>query len=125
MTSSPSPTHATEDAERALHVAATLLEIHDAHRAKPHLERAIAILDGIGRRRAAAEARVTLARALRGLGDPSVRAVLEDAGTIFEDLGAEAEVRAIDLELREIEAELEESPRSFHASSFPPPPVTS
>ena len=111
------------DAERAFGLAGSLLAAGEAHRAKAQLELAVALFDASGRAREGAKARRALAHALRRLGDPSARAVLEDAGTMFEGLGDEDAVVAIDRELRELEAEVEESPRSFHARSSAPPPV--
>lgn len=108
-------------ARASLLVGDALLGLHEAHRAKAAFEEAAASFDESEPTpeslSSAAQARLGLARALVMLGDPSARAVLEDAGTIFEELGDDAAVRAIDRELREIQAAFEESPRSFHSAS--------
>jgi hypothetical protein len=92
-----------------------LLGLSEAHRARERFEVAAAIYDELRDVAAAARARVGLARALVMLRDPSARAVLEDAGTLYEELGDEEAVLSIDLELRQGAADFEESPRSFHA----------
>lgn len=109
-------------ARASLLVGDALLGLHEAHRAKAAFQDAAAAFDDAEPTprslASAAQARVGLARALVMLGDPSARAILEDAGTIFEELGDEEAVRAIDRELRDIQATLEESPRSFHSASM-------
>jgi hypothetical protein len=109
-------------ARASLLVGNALLGLHEAHRAKAEFQAAASSFDETEPTpvslSSAAQARVGLARALAMLGDPSARAVLEDAGTIFEELGDDVSVRAIDRELREIQATLEESPRSFHSASM-------
>lgn len=109
-------------ARASLLVGDALLGLHEAHRAKAAFEQAARAFDENeptpDSLSAAAQARVGLARALTMLGDPSARAILEDAGTIYEELGDQAAVHAIDRELREIQAQLEESPRSFHSASM-------
>lgn len=62
-----------------------------------------------------ARASVDLGEALLALEDPTCRALLEDAGTLFEDLGDQEAVRRVDTLLRAAEASIEESPRSFVA----------
>lgn len=109
-------------ARASLVVGDALLGLHEAHRAKAAFSEAAAAFDDAEPTpeslSSAAQARLGLARALVMLGDPSARAVLEDAGTIFEELGDDEAVRAIDRELREIQAAVEESPRSFHSASM-------
>lgn len=109
-------------ARASLLVGNALLGLHEAHRAKAEFEEAAASFDEVEPTpvslRSGAQARVGLARALFMLGDPSARAVLEDAGTIFEEIGDDEAVIAIDRELREMQATLEESPRSFHSASM-------
>jgi len=97
-----------------------LLGLSEAHRARERFDVAAALYDSLHDLASAARARVGLARALILLGDPSARAVLEDAGTLYEDLGDEEAVRSIDFELRLANADFEESPRSFHASPSDP-----
>lgn len=109
-------------ARASLLVGDALLGLHEAHRAKAAFEEAAASFDDAEPTpqslSSAAQARLGLARALVMLGDPSARAVLEDAGTIFEEIGDDESVRAIDRELRMLQAHFEESPRSFHSASM-------
>ena len=109
-------------ARASLVIGDALLGLHEAHRAKAAFAEAAESFDETDPTpeslSSAAQARLGLARALVMLGDPTARAVLEDAGTIFEEIGDEESVRAIDRELRTIEAHFEESPRSFHSASM-------
>ncbi len=78
------------------------------------LEEAVVRADLAGNRRASAQARLELGRALLTLEDAACREVLEDAGTTFEELGDAARVVEIDALLRRAAIAIEESPRSFH-----------
>lgn len=73
--------------------------------------------DGLRSLLGAARARFGLATALRELGDPRARPVLEDAGELYEEIGDQVSAHAIDRLLREMQADFEESPESFHSSS--------
>ena len=98
-------------AELSLALGDVLVEVSEAARAQVRFEAAIAIFERQHDVRGAARARLSLARAMAALRDPTACAILEDAGTVFEDLGEEDVVSAIDLELREVSAEL--APVSF------------
>jgi hypothetical protein len=104
-------------ANAAFSTGEVLLTLHEAHRAKSCFEIAAHYFDSANDIARAARARLGLANALLTLGDPSARAMLEDAGELFEDLGDEQAVIQIDLALRQAQADFDESPRSFHSSS--------
>ena len=88
------------------------------------LEAIIGELDASGDRRASAEARTILARALLegASADARARTLLEDAAMLHEELGDhEAAAEVLDL-LREAEEGIEASPASFSAIYLPRPP---
>jgi hypothetical protein len=110
-----------EDVRERCFATRTLVTLGEAlvalglyERAAPRLEEAVALADHARDVRLGARARQALGRAWLGMGEPSCRGLLEDAGELFESLGDGAAVAEIDRLLRIAASSIEPSPRSFH-----------